>query len=375
LRPTLLAPAIISCAAALLAAPASAQTPPASAVERVYDASPLQRELPGFPKPRPGKGGDGGGGTLNISLGGGGGGDGLGDGAGVGDGSGGGAGELGAGGRGAQGSGGGTLNVELRGGGQGSGDQGERPRITREAAREDAREAMRGLPAAGDGQGGGDLKVNVSGSGGAGEVGQQTGGGAGEQGGAGQGDDGPAAAEAPPKKPQIAPPPEPPKVAPPRANPTESIKTLVLSALIVVLLLCLIVWISRRVKERGEQAAAVDAAPQAALLAELEARAGAGDPASLAGAGRFSEAIHGLLLEALRALLAARAELGAPSMTARAISARAGVGERGDEALGELVSAAELCVFAGRMADEALYRRCVEAASTFHAQLRQRGTT
>jgi hypothetical protein len=62
-------------------------------------------------------------------------------------------------------------------------------------------------------------------------------------------------------------------------------------------------------------------------------------------------------------------------MTARAISARAGVGERGDEALGELVSAAELCVFAGRMADEALYRRCVEAASTFHAQLRQRGTT
>jgi hypothetical protein len=234
---------------------------------------------------------------------------------------------------------------------------------------------MRGLPAAGDGQGSGELKVNVTGGGGgAGEVGQQTGG-AGEQGGAGQGAGGPAAAEAPAQKPQVAPPPEPPKVAQPRANPTESIKTIVLSALIIVLLLCLVVWISRRVKERGEQVAAVDAAPQAALLAELEARAGEGDPASLAGAGRFSEAIHGLLLEALRALLAARAELGAPSMTARAISARAGVGERGDEALGELVSAAELCVFAGRMADEALYRRCVEAASTFHAQLRQRGTT
>lgn len=84
----------------------------------------------------------------------------------------------------------------------------------------------------------------------------------------------------------------------------------------------------------------------------------------LAAAGRFSEAIHFILLRFL-AELRHRANLAiADSLTSREILRKDALPPPTREALGILIGAVELCHFGGRRADEKLFRHCAE---TYHA--------
>jgi hypothetical protein len=339
---------------ALYAAPLTAAEP---ALERIYDAEPLQRELPGFPKPRPGgadldgaDNADGSDTALTLPLGSG---QSAGQGSvrGVGD----------------------SLRIELEGGGDGRG-RGSSKRG--DAGGEGVR---RGDGAQGAGQGG--LDVERSGDRGSGGAGERSGrGGAvgrhGKHRGAGKGGgqgDGAVASPAPSKPPAALHEPALPKLTPQeRPDPSGLIFKIVGVALLAALLVGLIVWLARRVRERAAASAQAAASPNA-VLEELAVRAGDAPPSTLAEQGRWAEAIHALLWEALRGVLAREAELGQPSLTARAICARAALGEAARGALATLVQAAELCVFAGEQADQQLYLRCAAAADALRAELERGG--
>ncbi len=79
-------------------------------------------------------------------------------------------------------------------------------------------------------------------------------------------------------------------------------------------------------------------------------------PERLAAAGRYSEAIHALLLETLAAL--SRAARLPPSFTSREILETVRLPARAREALGGLVLAVEISRFGGVPASEADYRIC-----------------
>jgi hypothetical protein len=109
-------------------------------------------------------------------------------------------------------------------------------------------------------------------------------------------------------------------------------------------------WLARRLAPAPADAAVPDAAPAA------PAAAPAGSAEALAREGRFSEAIHALLLEALEAL--SRAARLAPSLTSREIAAGARVPAAAREALSDLVAAVERSRFGGAAAGEEDWRAC-----------------
>jgi hypothetical protein len=392
--------------ALLLCAPLSLHAEPLDdPAAPVYASGRYQRDLPGFPKPRhkpaapssdQGDGGSGGGGGGGLgggdgagvgdgggsAGGGGGGGAGQGGGSGASSGRGGGGGQVnisggrfnlgggGGSGRGSSGADGGSRSGR---GGEGSGGAGSGGELEIHGSGGDS---AGGAGGAGQGGGSGDGSGGAGGDGsGVGGGGSGVGGGADSGGGSGGG--GGAGAQAgdkpsPPTPPTPLAPPEPPApVAPTRINPLSALAESLGIGVIVVALICLMIWVIRRRQSKNQlaPAALAVAGEPAALLTELEARAGQGGAAWLASQGRFSEAIHTLLLDALRGLLSQNPALSAPSLTARAICRRAALPEQARDALGVLVRAAELCVFAGELADEALYTRCAQAATLLRPHL------
>jgi hypothetical protein len=165
--------------------------------------------------------------------------------------------------------------------------------------------------------------------------------------------------------PTVPPTPEPP----PRdeASPGSSVGTLVLWILIAVVGVVLVVWLVTEIglKRRplpvstAPGAAPVDAIAPAlpdALLADAEAQA---------GAGRFAEAIHGLLLATL-AELARRARTSVrASWTSREVLARTGLPPIAHSALGELVSAVELSHFGAAAVGPDDFARCRDRYQAF----------
>ena len=84
------------------------------------------------------------------------------------------------------------------------------------------------------------------------------------------------------------------------------------------------------------------------------------DAQALAGEGRFSEAIHVLLLKTFEQLLRVRGVGVAPGWTSREVLDRASYPGHAREALAGLVGAVETCTFAGRPASEDDYRICAD---------------
>ncbi len=111
-------------------------------------------------------------------------------------------------------------------------------------------------------------------------------------------------------------------------------------------------WLDRRREQVPEPSPAAVAPVQldAAPLADADA---------LAAKGRYTEAVHALLLRTFAALR--RHTTLAESLTSREILAAAALKEAPRAALGELVVAVELSVFGGAEATGEDYARCAEA--------------
>ena len=118
--------------------------------------------------------------------------------------------------------------------------------------------------------------------------------------------------------------------------------------LIVVAVLLIVGWIAREAVERRrrssvaarpETAAGAAAAPQLALSFD--------DASRLAAEGRYAEAVHALLLAAIRHFAERSRTAVQPSRTSRELVRTLPLGPEAREAFGELVRTVELSLFGG----------------------------
>lgn len=184
----------------------------------------------------------------------------------------------------------------------------------------------------------------------------------------------PAAPEV--EKPDLAPkssppPPPPPKIeaAPPAPPPSVAdqgggfdIGQFLLVAAVIGLVLVILYLLSRRKSETPERVPTAVAAQVAARPADPAPPPSPIEEAErLAALGRYSEAIHAILLRLLHDLRLAGGPVPATSTTSREILREASLPERFKGGLSVLVGAVELCHFGGRPADQRLFQHCAEA--------------
>ena len=124
-----------------------------------------------------------------------------------------------------------------------------------------------------------------------------------------------------------------------------------------VLAVLAVTWLVRRLARPVPD---VDVAEEAAVAPVSIPIAGA---EALAREGRWTEAIHALLLETLEAL--SRAAHLAPSLTSREIVQRVPLADRARDALAGLVTAVEISRFGGTPASEGDYRACLARFHSF----------
>lgn len=127
-----------------------------------------------------------------------------------------------------------------------------------------------------------------------------------------------------------------------------------------------IFWVVRRLQEPrappSESIDEADAVPVPALSDQpLE------DATSLAAQGRYTEAVHALLLQTLQILSEERTF--PHSWTSREIVTKLALPEAGSRGLEDLVTAAEISFFGGREADLEDYQRCVQSFRRLQALL------
>lgn len=138
-----------------------------------------------------------------------------------------------------------------------------------------------------------------------------------------------------------------------------------LIAALVLVLFVLVQLIASRVRDGPEPARSTSPAPVAGANARAPApEERLDDPDRLAGEGRYAEAIHVLLLRALRAL--PRASF-APGATAREIAAAAALDARRRAALSGLVQAVERSLFAALVPAREDYESCVRLAGVLRS--------
>jgi hypothetical protein len=94
---------------------------------------------------------------------------------------------------------------------------------------------------------------------------------------------------------------------------------------------------------------------------------------TLAGQGRFSEAVHALLLETIELIRSARRLALPPSLTSREIAARLGLGGEAAGGLQTLVARVEPTWFGLKGADEAVWLECRAAHERLVGALAGRG--
>ena len=169
---------------------------------------------------------------------------------------------------------------------------------------------------------------------------------------------------------EAAPSPEPPQRDPARSSSApyapgrSAFLSTVLWVLVGVVGVLLLVWLLREVKGYSRPVE-VDEATAIAVPSALPVEAELGDAEVLAGEGRYEEAVHLLLLRALRSI--ERAGSHVSSNTSReVIRAAAIAGESRDAVMG-LVGAVELSLFGGRPVDESGYRTSVDHYRRFLA--------
>ena len=187
----------------------------------------------------------------------------------------------------------------------------------------------------------------------------------------------PLAPEEAPSEPQIEEPEEVPDAEIPeverRAPPLqlEQVARALIIVLGVVLLMFALAWIGRGVLRRlearraglsgSEQDDGVSKQGGEQLIEELRERVGDRSAEQWASEERYEEAIHALLFGAIKRALADHPELNSPSLTSRELLAQVRYGAEAHAALTTLVNAAELCVFARRRANQAMYQACQRA--------------
>ena len=171
---------------------------------------------------------------------------------------------------------------------------------------------------------------------------------------------------------------EPAELAPPQ-TPIESggsgidMRYVLLGAVILGFVI-LAVYLRRRMSPRQASSTTSAPRPPAPVIATIRSKEAAPEPVRqpgpldeaerLAAAGRFSEAIHLILLRFLAELRHWANLTIADSLTSREILRKDAVPPPTREALGILIGAVELCHFGGRRGDEKLFRHC---ADTYHA--------
>lgn len=151
--------------------------------------------------------------------------------------------------------------------------------------------------------------------------------------------------------------PVPPSVDLP-LGPIELLLRILLWTVLAVLLALAAGWLARRLARPVPDVEVVEDAPGRPVSIPTEGAE------ALAREGRWSEAIHALLLDTLEAL--SRAARLAPSLTSREIVARVPLAARAREALAGLVTAVEISRFGGAPAGEGDYLACLDR---FHAFL------
>lgn len=140
-------------------------------------------------------------------------------------------------------------------------------------------------------------------------------------------------------------------------GPLELLVRLLLWTALAVMVVLAVSWLVRRLSRgaRDEEVGDGLPAPPAAIpIASAEA---------LAVEGRWSDAIHALLLETLAAL--SRAARLAPSLTSREIVERVALPVRARDALAGLVVAVEVSRFGGAPAAEGDYQACLSRFRAF----------
>lgn len=190
-------------------------------------------------------------------------------------------------------------------------------------------------------------------------------------------------AEQPPDP--VEPPPEPPTVEDevmPEVEPEEeppSFSQLVQTVLLVLGVVLLVVLLALALRaimrhmnaKHGDVHHEIEEDIEGAeeLMQELQQRTGGRSHDDWAQEMRYEEAIHALLLSALKTTLRHQRDLAAPSITSREILRGAELDTTQHAALETLVRAAELCVFARREGTEAMYKACVQAHTTLRDSL------
>ncbi len=162
----------------------------------------------------------------------------------------------------------------------------------------------------------------------------------------------------------LPPPLEAPSALPPLGPLEILLKILLWTGLVVVVVLAA-TWLARRLGLGARDVEVVEPEPGAAVgTAPLPVT----NAETLAGEGRFAEAIHALLLDTLGSL--SRAARLAPSLTSREIVARFPLAPAARDALAGLVDAVEITWFGGVVPGETEYRRCLERFHAFRESYR-----
>jgi hypothetical protein len=140
----------------------------------------------------------------------------------------------------------------------------------------------------------------------------------------------------------------------------------ILGALIIVVVVALVVWIVSAVRrspsKRVDGESAHDQAVFVASSVEQEVLENA---EKLAAEGRFSEAVHALLLRALQILKMNSHEQIPDFMTGRELLRTVQLSEARRSALGHLLLGSELAYFGGRPTERDDYERCVQHYQAF----------
>lgn len=160
------------------------------------------------------------------------------------------------------------------------------------------------------------------------------------------------------------PPPDPtPAPSPPTASP---FATVLMWTLIAVGVALLGLWLVRSLGGYQREVSIV-VTPDEATSPRAPPAGALPDARALAEAGRYEEAIHGLLLVALEALDRRTALPG--SLTGREIVREAAVPDGARDAVGHLVGAVEISLFGGRPLGREEYEACVGHYEAFTAAL------
>jgi hypothetical protein len=132
---------------------------------------------------------------------------------------------------------------------------------------------------------------------------------------------------------------------------------LIFTVLLVVVGVLIVTWIGREILRRRRDARKDPVADPTAAASALEREPVFNDASRLAAEGRYAEAVHALLLAAIRHFAERSRTPVQPSRTSRELVRLLPLGPEAREAFAELVRTVELSLFGGAAVEAADYER------------------